>query len=867
MKKISEACCLYFLNMNGDKIIPTLEGIKRDILMREEKLKATGRINWEREILILADRTKPTSSKVRCRDEQIRCLEEDDANFKAVLSHGWRSPYAMTVKGTYKEEKQRQAEFKVYQDEAKFRETRAKVYEKLRGRGATPEELEAQMEKWDRSNNNTAEFLHDAHKVDMIANPVTAKEVADAKDASLRQIALNLAGDTEESKREFGMDTGQLLTPEEIAYNRALYIWLTAYIRKHSAPSSTTPTGRPRRNHRSSTHLEAPLMALYKPADMRELPASLEFEDETMQYEHEMCMLETHLRRFYVGLMDFYDGPRKKEYWSEAHLLAESSLFEFCYNLNVAFANWTRKNPRALQNVEGFGYLNYLPQALVSGREADRIRQKQEQYDPRISFNERGLIFPGIDDNRKSFFSLWDRPPKDDLRKLKATGLKIGPPIPTTTAHSSKSQPTGSEVTTPTPSLNTAAHSETAQKGVPMGPFDMTNPIYREHVEAARHALQEMTLARKNISTYLDTPAFGTETGSTPEKLEGDLTSAEKLQRARAEATEAYKQRRLRRAEGLSKSKPVAQGKSEFASDKGKEAGDTDKSGEVKEPKVAEKNVEGMKEAIQQAAIDKVAGRAAMLRNIRGQTTPTKSEEDSRTSNPTQTGKQEEDSQTSTPAQTGKQKEEQKIIIKVPVPDAYDINGFRLVEEKEVTRVIAKPRKKSTQTMFKDMNKSKVDKTVNLVSKGEGDGSGKEEAQTAPAVNESGGDEYAVKGGDEAVPEGVVEKDEDGSTEDEAFDYEDHIIRRFPDMWEYFLQTQREATPRIEHRSEHWTEKKAQAAQEELVEYWSQFDKATRKLFHTMNGMYMVLGDGKVTNGPFSEMEFCVDEVDDTGEG
>jgi hypothetical protein len=32
---VSESYCLYFLNMSGDKIVPTLEGIKRDILMRK----------------------------------------------------------------------------------------------------------------------------------------------------------------------------------------------------------------------------------------------------------------------------------------------------------------------------------------------------------------------------------------------------------------------------------------------------------------------------------------------------------------------------------------------------------------------------------------------------------------------------------------------------------------------------------------------------------------------------------------------------------------------------------------------------------------------------------------------------------------
>jgi hypothetical protein len=269
------------------------------------------------------------------------------------------------VKATYKEEKQRQNEFKVYLDEARFRETRAKVYQKLRGRGATQEELDEQMEKWDRSNNNTVDFLNDLTKVDAIANPLLAREVIDTKNATLREIALQKSGKKEENKRKLGMDTGQPLTPEEIAYNRALYVWLTAYVRKHSAPSSTTPTGRPRRNHRSSTHLEAPLVALYKPADMKELPAGLEFEDSTMQYEHEMLMLDAHLRCLYVDLMDFYDGSRKNEYGCEAHLLAEFSLFEYCYSLNVAFANWARKNHRALQNVSLALVLNIKWSALT----------------------------------------------------------------------------------------------------------------------------------------------------------------------------------------------------------------------------------------------------------------------------------------------------------------------------------------------------------------------------------------------------------------------------------------------------------------------------------------------------------------------
>jgi hypothetical protein len=422
----------------------------------------------------------------------------------------------------------------------------------------------------------------------------------------------------------------------------------------------------------------------------------------------------------------------------------------------------------------------------------DRIRQKQAQYEPKIIFNERGCIIPGIDDNQKAFFSLWDMRPINGLPRPQPTGSKVTTPTPTTTAHSPRSQSTGSKVTTPTPIPTATAHTQTAQKGASKEPVDMSKvEIPREYIEGARKKLQEMTLSKHILGTVLGNPPSETHTKSPSANSGGELTGTETIQVARAKAEEAFKQRRLRRAE---------------------EIGDQDESGKVKEPRVIEKSFEGMKEAIQQAATDKAAGRAAMFRNIRGQTTPSKLEEGS---------------QKSTPAH----RQEEKIIIKMPVPDAYDLNGFRLVEEKEVTRVIAKPRKKSTPTIFKDLIKSKMDRIVSQFSKGESDGSGKNDesegqAQTAPGVNVSGSDEYAVKGGNnEMVPEGVV--DESNGDVDEPFDYQDQVIRRFPDMWAYILQTQAEAIPPAEHRSKYWTEKKALAAQEELLEYWSQFDKAT----------------------------------------
>jgi hypothetical protein len=143
-----------------------------------------------------------------------------------------------------------------------------------------------------------------------------------------------------------------------------------------------------------------------------------------------------------------------------------------------------------------------------------------------------------------------------------------------------------------------------------------------------------------------------------------------------------------------------------------------------------------LEEAINQAAIDKLNGRESMLRNIRGPTDePIKTdvvEVANRTLesgsakaagrlNQTKSGKA-VDQMLATALKVenpNKHKKKENSFFKLPTAETYDQNGALLQEEKEVNKAIAKPRKKSPQSIFKNMMKTKMDKIVGQISQEE----------------------------------------------------------------------------------------------------------------------------------------------------
>jgi hypothetical protein len=256
---------------------------------------------------------------------------------------------------------------------------------------------------------------------------------------------------------------------------------------------------------------------------------------------------------------------------------------------------------------------------------------------------------------------------------------------------------------------------------------------------------------------------------------------------------------------------------------------------------ISEREIEEMKEAIQQAAVDRANGRDSMFRNTRGLT-----------GRMTASVKVE---------RSGKEKEKERIIVKVPIAERYDKNGIHLSEEKEVLRVIAKPKKKATQTMFKNMIKTKMDKIVSQFTKEELDLSvTKSKFSEDLASMDSEGvieavqtvardhhlfeatednnepvdnDEYAVKSGksDFDLKNAACHFNDKGSClskssqYEEPIDYQQRAIHPFPEQSS--LNPAVRAIAPGGYRSEYWTEEKFEAAQDEVLEYWSQFDKFT----------------------------------------
>ena len=214
---------------------------------------------------------------------------------------------------------------------------------------------------------------------------------------------------------------------------------------------------------------------------------------------------------------------------------------------------------------------------------------------------------------------------------------------------------------------------------------------------------------------------------------------------------------------------------------------------------------------------------------------------------------------------------EESVSATVPSPHRYIRRGKRIREDEENPRPIAKPKKKLTQNVLKTMFKTKMDKIVSQFTKdtygvdtpktvmdkivgqftkeeldmsvtkspfapGLGDlGLGIETAETAAPdshlfdlsdeeVEPGDNEDYSVKNGSDGVDlDGPVV--DEVSADEEQIDYQLRQIHSFP------MCNTPDASPEVRFHHHFpgldWMDAKHEAAQDELVEYWSQFDKFT----------------------------------------
>ncbi|KAL5322080.1 hypothetical protein ACEPPN_010049 [Leptodophora sp. 'Broadleaf-Isolate-01'] len=164
--KVSEEYASQMLQKNKYLIVPAIKDIKVDIDSREYALHATGRINinFERATLnayachhnckynhVTEAECKETEFP-RCRDGFIGALEREDQHLADTLKLGWSSFYGRVILAArYKTKEQREAAFKVYCDEARWRVDRAMFWEECKRveQGLTEDELEVCMERWE----------------------------------------------------------------------------------------------------------------------------------------------------------------------------------------------------------------------------------------------------------------------------------------------------------------------------------------------------------------------------------------------------------------------------------------------------------------------------------------------------------------------------------------------------------------------------------------------------------------------------------------------------------------------------------------------------------------------------------------------
>ncbi|KAG4439961.1 hypothetical protein IFR05_004535 [Cadophora sp. M221] len=159
--RVTEEYAIRMLQKNNYLIVPAIKDIKVDIDAREYALHFTGRINipFERATLKAytchhdcnhsANIECKLAQYPKCRDGFISALEREDQNLADALKLGWSSFYGRVIlMARYKTKEQREAAFKVYCDEARWREERALFWEECR-LSLSADELEVCMERWE----------------------------------------------------------------------------------------------------------------------------------------------------------------------------------------------------------------------------------------------------------------------------------------------------------------------------------------------------------------------------------------------------------------------------------------------------------------------------------------------------------------------------------------------------------------------------------------------------------------------------------------------------------------------------------------------------------------------------------------------
>jgi hypothetical protein len=276
-------------------------------------------VNWARENFAAESRTETEfrSSdyyKNETRDERLVYIEGEDSNLKEALKYGWKSTYGKFLIYNMKNESSRVSHFKEYKAEAEVRERRAKHFLKISKPGLSMSEKELIMDKWDKENGNDIVSFRGNYKRKDEENP-------EGYDYSSR-LSQGMANDRE----ILGLDTAtnaETLPPNpdprpKSPRTKALFAFIEAYIAKHSAPSSNTPTGQPRKDFPATAHPCPPLVPLYRPVDVMVNPAS----SEAGRKIDGQRLLETYMK------LQEYDKKTK------THKNAESALFAFCYHVN-----------------------------------------------------------------------------------------------------------------------------------------------------------------------------------------------------------------------------------------------------------------------------------------------------------------------------------------------------------------------------------------------------------------------------------------------------------------------------------------------------------------------------------------------------
>jgi hypothetical protein len=282
-------------------------------------------VNWARENLAAEYRAETQDRSIdfyknETRDERLDYIEGEESNLKSVAKYGWKSPYAQFVR-TNMGESTRVGYFKGYQAEAKLRERRRSHFLKISKPGLSMFEKELIMEKWDQENGNDWDSLDDYRK----------RHTPHRFDHPSRWSPA-MVNDGESLESDSGTNVKTLFTqldPQVESQRKALAAYRETYVAKHSAPSSTTPTGQPRHEYPGTAHPCPPLVALYTPEEILVNPSSSEAERGT----DAVC-----LAKIYMKLEEYNEK-------TETHKSAERDLFDFCYVINSKLARFGTENP------------------------------------------------------------------------------------------------------------------------------------------------------------------------------------------------------------------------------------------------------------------------------------------------------------------------------------------------------------------------------------------------------------------------------------------------------------------------------------------------------------------------------------------